>query len=191
MNIPRIQIQQGYSKIGLETVRGQLSIEQPKSILNMSQQSGKLEMRSTDGELHIDQSRARSGAGLARSIEMLERISQNAKSSVVQNIGEIAQAGDRMMAIQDKGSHVFADLAYENTLKDRYMEFRGPVSYDNVDITYTPRTVEMRYTPGGVTFDPEYSKVSMNCTPSSLRAYVAQKNYINFSVIGTQLDAVI
>src|SRR5690242_20203602 len=108
----------------------------------MHQQSGSLEMNSTDGKLDIDQSKAWSGLGLARSIETMDRIAQNAMQSSMQNIAEIAQAGDRMMAIQNKGN-IFADLAYENKWKDRYMEFRGPVSYDNVDFTYTPRTTDI------------------------------------------------
>lgn len=191
MNVPRIQIQQVYSRIGLETVKGQLSIEQPKAVLNMHQQAGSLVMDSIDGILEIDQSKARSALGQARSIEMIDRISQNAMTSAIQNIGEIAQAGDRMMAIQNKGGNIFADLAYENKLKDRYMEFRGPVSYDNVDITYNPRTVEISYTPSEVSFDPKYNKPNIEYIPGSINVYLTQKNFISFSTTGMQLDAVV
>ena len=190
MDVPRIQIQQGYSKIGMEQVKGQLSIEQRNPTLNMHQQSGDLEMNSTAGNLDIDQSKAWSALGLARSIEMMDRIAQNAMESSMQNIAEIAQAGDRMMAIQNKGS-VFADLAYQSLRKDRYMEFRGPVSYDNVDISYTPRIVDITYIPSDVSFDPEYNKPTIEYTPGNVNVYIDQKNYINFSTTGTKLDAVV
>ncbi|MEK3789581.1 DUF6470 family protein [Paenibacillus sp. FSL K6-1230] len=190
MDFPKIQIQQGYSKIGLETTKGQWSIQQPKAELNMHQASGELNIEYTPGKLDVDQSKAWSALGLARSIEMLDRIAQNAWDSSMQNIAEIAQAGDQMMAIENK-QNAFAAIAYQNAMKDRPMEIRGPASYDNVDITYTPGITDIQYTANQVKYDPEYNKPIIEYSPGGLEIYLTQKNFIHFSTIGTQLDAVV
>lgn len=190
MEFPRILIQQGFSKIGLDKVEGQWDIRQPKAELGMHQQQGDLVIKYTPGNLDVDQSKAWSALALGKSIEMIDRIAQNAMNSSMQNIAEIAQAGDRMMDITNKGS-AFADLAYQNFNKDRPMEIRGPAGYDNVDITYTPGTTDIQYTRNGVTFNPEYNKPIIEYTPGSVSAYVTQKNFIQFSTTGTQTDKVV
>jgi len=190
MNIPRIQIQQGYSKIGLEITKGQWSIEQPKAELNMRQQAGNLEINYTPGKLDIDQSKAWAALGVGTSMEMIDRIAQNAMESSMQNIAEIAHAGDRMMQITNK-NNAFADLAYQNFMKDRPINILGEPSFDNVDITYTPESMEMNFTRRGVTFDPELHKPIMEYTPGDVSVYLIQKNFIHFSSTGTQLDAVV
>lgn len=190
MNIPQIQIHQGYSKIGLETVKAKLSIEQPKAELNMEQQMGEMEIHRTSGNLAIDQSRAWSALGLGASQEMMDRIAQSSKDSGLQAIAEIAQAGDRMMATH-RGGNPFAELAYQRFMQDRPINILGEASFDNVDITYSPGTTEIDYQLRGVSFDPRENKPVIEYTPGSVRAYIAQKNYINFTVTGLKLDAVI
>ncbi|MFB5674713.1 DUF6470 family protein [Paenibacillus terreus] len=190
MNFPRIQIHQGYSKIGLETVKAELSIEQPRAELNMKQQLGEMEIRRTPGSLAIDQSRAWSALGLGASQEMMDRIAQSAKDSGMQAIAEIAQAGDRMMATH-KGGDPFAELAYQRFMRDRPINILGEASYDNVDITYTSGTTEIDYRPRDVSFDPRYNMPVIEYTPGSVNAYIAQKNFINFTVTGSNLDTAV
>ncbi|MBT2764794.1 DUF6470 family protein [Paenibacillus sp. ISL-20] len=191
MNIPRIQIQQGYSKIGLETTKGQHSIEQPKPSLNMRQQRGKLEMERTSSELKIDSSRAWSALGVAPIAEMNDRIAQSSYQISMHNIAEIARNGDRMMAIQE-GGNVFAEIARENVFKDRpRIEVTGEPGYDNVDITFIPGQVNTTYIPGEVTFNPETHKPVIDYQLGKVNTYLTQKNYINISVIGNQLDTVV
>lgn len=191
MNIPRIQIQQGYSRIGLEITKGQQSIEQPRPSLNMTQQRGKLVMERTNPALEIDSSRAWSALGVAPIAEMNDRIAQSSHQISMHNIAEIARAGDRMMAIQE-GGNVFAEIARENVFKDRpRIEVTGEPGYDNVDITFIPGQVNTTYIPGEVTFNPETHKPVIDYQLGKVNTYLTQKNYINISVIGNQLDTVV
>lgn len=98
MNIPRIQIQQGYSQVGLQTSKGQQSIEQSRPVLNMSQKQASLEMKQSNGKLEIDSRKAWSALGKARFEEVTDRIAQVSLQISMENIAEMAQNGDRMMA---------------------------------------------------------------------------------------------
>ncbi|RAR42453.1 DUF6470 family protein [Paenibacillus sp. MDMC362] len=191
MNIPRIQLQQGYSQIGLQTTKGQQSIEQPRPSLNMNRQSSVLEMERTMPSLMIDSRKAWSALGKPRIEELTDRLAQSSLQISMQNIAEIARNGDRMMAIQQGGS-VFAEIARENVFKDRpRVEVMGEPGYDNVEITFIPGQVNTTYIPGGVTFNPETYKPVIDYQPGKVSTYLTQKNYINISVIGNQLDTVV
>lgn len=191
MNIPRIQIQQGYSQLGLEITEGQHSIEQPRPSLNMKQQRGILEMEQTSPVLEIDSRRAWSALGRARFEEMTDRIAQSSLQISMHNIAEIARNGDRMMAFHE-GGNVFAEIARDNVFKDRpRVELTGEPGYDNVKITFTPGEVHTNYTPGGVTFNPETHKPVIDYYPGKVNPYLIQQNFIFMSVTGKQLDAVV
>ncbi|OOC63756.1 DUF6470 family protein [Paenibacillus ihbetae] len=191
MNIPRIQIQQGYSKLGLEITRGQQTIEQPKPSLNMKQQLGVLEIERMKSVLEIDSRKAWSALGRARFEEMTDRIAQSSQQISMHNIAEIARNGDRMMAFHE-GGNVFAEIARDNVFKDRpRVELAGEPGYDNVDITYNPGQLYIKYTPGGVTFNPEIHKPVIDYYPGKVNPYLIQKNYIFISTTGKQMDAIV
>lgn len=191
MNIPRIQIQQGYSQLGLETTKGQQSIEQPRPVLNMEQHRGNLEMERTMPALEIDSRKAWSALGKPRIEEMTDRIAQSSLQISMYNVAEIARNGDRMMAFQE-GGNVFADIARENVFKDRpRVELIGEPGYDNVDITFIPGEVHTSFQPGGVTFKPETYKPVIDYYPGKVNPYLIQQNFIFMSATGKQLDAVV
>ncbi|MCM3493479.1 DUF6470 family protein [Paenibacillus sp. FSL K6-1566] len=191
MNIPRIQIQQGYSQIGIETVRAQQSIEQPRPSINMDKQYGLLEMEQTIAGLEIDSRKAWSALGKARFEEITDRIAQSSLQISMHNIAEIARNGDRMMAVQE-GGNVFAEVARDNIFNDRpRVELAGEPGYDNVDIIFIPGQVHTNYKPGGVTFNPETFNPVIDYYPGKINPYLVHQNFIFMSATGKQLDAVV
>lgn len=191
MNIPRIQIQQGFSRLGIETTKGRHSIEQPRPSLNMKQHRGVLEMEQTMPGLEIDSRKAWSALGKPRFEEMTDRIAQSSLQISMHNIAEIARNGDRMMAFQE-GGNVFAEIARDNVFKDRpRVELSGEPGYNNVDITFIPGQAHITYRPGGVTFNPETYKPVIDYYPGKVNPYLIQKNFIFMSAAGKQLDAVV
>lgn len=181
MQFPRIQIQQGFSKLALETSRGQWSIKQPRPTLNLHQDPGKLDIERSKPILEADATKAWSALGKVKIEEFIDRVSHSAFESSMQNIAEIAQAGDRMMEFHQPGN-AFAEIARQNALKDRPIEFMGPAGYDNVDITFTPGTISMRYVPGGVSANPVIYKPTVEYTPGKVNAYLSHKNFLHVTV---------
>ncbi|MGG4344519.1 DUF6470 family protein [Paenibacillus lautus] len=191
MNIPRIQIQQGYSQIGLQSTKGQQNIEQPRPSMNMTQKQAVLEVVQAKGTLEIDSRKAWSALGKARFEEATDRIAQSSLQISMQNIGEIAQNGDRMMATHE-GGNVFAEIARNNVFKERpRVEITGDPGYDNVDITYSPGQVQTNYIPGNVSFNPETFKPIIDYYPGKINPYLINQNFIFMSATGKQLDAVV
>jgi len=190
MNIPRIQIQQGYSRIGLETTRGHYSIEQPRPEMNMKQEPGRLELSTEKSSIEIDSRKAWSALGMARFAEVTDRIAQSSLRISYQNIGDIASDGDRMMQIQKK-ERAFGEIARDKIFKEYPIEICGDPGYDNVDITYTPSQLSNNYVPGSVSFDVKTSKPVVDYYPGKVNPYLIQKNYIFMSSTGQSLDAVV
>ncbi|MEC0244666.1 DUF6470 family protein [Paenibacillus chitinolyticus] len=188
MQIPRIQISQQYTKIGLSTTEGKLSIEQPKAELNLQQDNPKVSMETEKSNLEIDSTRAWSALGSSKLIEMRDLIAQSAFDISMQNIAEIAQNGDRMMEITNH-SNAFADIARQNAFKDRPVQVTAEPSYDNVDINYAPSVIHSTVQDGKITFDPKLSSPRIQYEAGKLEAYVTQKNAISFSVVGGNWDA--
>ncbi|MGC6583525.1 DUF6470 family protein [Paenibacillus sp. Dod16] len=191
MNIPQIQIQQGYSQIGLEITKGQQRIEQPRPSINMTQKKAILEVEQAKGTLEIDSRKAWSALGKARIEEVTDRIAQSSLQISMQNIADIARNGDQMMATH-KGGNVFAEIARNNVFEERpRVEITGDPGYDNVDITYTPGQVQTSYIPGGVSFNPETFKAVIDYYPGKVNPYLINQNFIFMSTTGKQLDAVV
>lgn len=191
MNIPRIQIQQGYSQIGLQVTKGQQSIEQTRPTINMTQKNATLEVAQAKGTLVIDSRKAWSALGKARFEEVTDRIAQVSLQISMDNIAEIARNGDRMMATHE-GGHVFADIAREYVFKvDRPIEIAGEPGYDNVDINYSAGQVQINYIPGGVSFNPEIFKPVIDYYPGKVNPYLINQNFIFMSANGKRLDAVV
>lgn len=191
MNIPQIQIQQGYSQIGLQITKGQQSIEQPRPSINMIQKKAILEVEQARGTLEIDSRKAWSALGKARFEEVTDRIAQSSLQISMQNIGKIAQNGDRMMATHE-GGNVFAEIARNNVFEERpRVDITGDPGYDNVDITYIPGQVQTNYIPGGVSFNPDTFKPVIDYYPGKVNPYLINQNFIFMSATGKQLDAVV
>lgn len=191
MNIPRIHIQQGYSQIGLQTTKGQQSIEQPRPSINMTQKQAFIEVEQAKGTLEIDSRKAWSALGKARLEETTDRIAQSSLQISMQNIADIARNGDQMMATHE-GGNVFAEIARNNVFKERpRVEIAGDPGYDNVDITYSPGQVQTNYIPGDVSFNPETFKPIIDYYPGKINPYLINQNFIFMSATGKQLDAVV
>ncbi|MGY5346099.1 DUF6470 family protein [Paenibacillus glucanolyticus] len=190
MIIPQIQIRQGYAKIGLETTKGQQSIEQPKASLNITQEQGQMEIQRSYGSLEIDSRRAWSALVRGKIEEVMDRVAQEAFRISMENIEKIVKNGDRMMAIH-KGGNVFADIARQIASEERPIQIAGEPGYDNVDITYLPSELKINFIPKGVTFNPEQHHPVINYNPGKLEVYLRSKNFISISIMGTQINTVV
>ncbi|MBP1965800.1 DUF6470 family protein [Paenibacillus aceris] len=190
MQLPKIQINQGNAQIGMTTTRGELYIQQPHAELNLHQEPAKIFLSTEKPQLEIDSRKAWSALARANFDEITDRIAQNALRTSMEYIGEIAQDGDRMMAIQNH-VNAFAEIARNHVFKERQMDLLGEASYDNVDVQFTPGTIKTEVQPGKAEAHPEIHKPVVDYYPGRVNPYLIQKNYIFFSSTGENLDAYI
>ncbi|TVX89451.1 DUF6470 family protein [Paenibacillus agilis] len=189
MNLPRIEIKQQFSRIGLERQSGQLTIETPPPQLEIKQEHVTVELSRTDGELSIDSRKAWSALGRGRFEEVTDRIAQQSLQISMQNIANLAQEGDRMMACHEK-SNAFAEIARERMFREFPISILGEPNYDNVDVVYMPGKLQTDWKQGEVRFEYHRTKPSIDYYPGKVNPYLIQKNFIFFNATGQQLDAV-
>ena len=190
MQLPKIQISQGRAQIGMTTTRGELSIQQPRAEINLHQEAAKVILTTERPRLEIDSRKAWSALARANFEEITDRIAQNALRTSMEYIGEIAQDGDRMMAIQTH-ENAFAEIARSHVFKEREMDLLGEASYDNVDVKFTPGSIRTEVQAGKVEANPVIHKPAVDYYPGKVNPYLVQKNYIFFSSTGENLDAYI
>ncbi|WP_028593795.1 DUF6470 family protein [Paenibacillus assamensis] len=189
MNLPRIEINQQFSRLGLERQSGQLKIETPSPELQIHQEHVTVELSHSKDDLTIDSRKAWSALSRGRFEEVTDRIAQQSLQISMQNIANLAQEGDRMMASHQK-SNAFAEIAREKMFRAYPINIAGEPDYDNVDVTYTPGQLQTNVKPGGVSFEFERTKPSIDYYPGKINPYLIQKNFIFFNATGQQLDAV-
>lgn len=190
MNMPSIQINQQFSKIGLDRDAGKLLIEKPNSMLEITQDQGSFQIERTASQLSVDSRKAWSALGHAKLEEVTDRIAQTSLEISMQNIANISSAGDRMMAFHT-GEKAFGEIARDQALRQYPIEISGDPSYDNVDVTYIPSEISTTWETAQVYFDFEPAKTRIDYYPGKVNPYLIQKNYIFFASTGQQLDAVV
>lgn len=190
MNIPHIQINQSYSRIGLDQQRGSLNIESPVPVVEINQEQGTVQIERTRGELFVDSRKAWSALGHASFGEVTDRIAQNSLEISMQNIANISSEGDRMMAFHT-GEKAFGEIARDQATREYPIEICGEPNYDNVDVTYSPGEISTTWKTAQVNFHFERAEPRIDYYPGKINPYLIQKNYIFFSSTGKQLDAVV
>ncbi|MDK8181631.1 DUF6470 family protein [Paenibacillus sp. UMB4589-SE434] len=190
MNIPHIQINQQFAKIGLDTTPGRLNMETPLPKIEVSQEHVSVKMNHSEGRLEIDSRKAWSALGKGRFEEITDRIAQDSLQISMRNISNIASEGDRMMAFHNK-QNAFAEIAREKMFREYPIEFAGPSSYDNVEVNYIPGILTTEWNTGRVDINFERTKPQVDYYPGKVNPYLVQKNFIFFSSNGQQLDAVV
>ena len=149
MQIPHIQIRQMPARLSIDADIGKQTLEQPRAVIDMSQPRAKQQIRTTRGELDINQDRVWDALGLGNNLDTMLKIYSLSKDLALQGIGNIVEKGNRMAAIH-KGGNAIAELAYDWRRSFPQFDFRGPASYDNVDFQYRPGKVEIETTPSRV-----------------------------------------
>lgn len=189
MNIPRIQINQQYARIGLERDVGRLNVETSAPILDIAQQHTAVQMHKTDGELQIDSRKAWSALGHARFEEITDRIAQDSLAISMQNIANIASEGDRMMAFQT-GENAFGEIARDQVTRQYPIEICGEANYDNVDVTFVPGELSTEWSIPDIQYNFEPARSKVDYYPGKINPYLIQKNYVFFTSTGKQLDEI-
>ena len=189
MNVPQLQINQGYSQIGLQSTKGELRIEQPEASMTIQQERGQLDIQTQEGSLQIDSRRAWSALGRANFAELTDRIAQGSLQMSYQAIAKTVDDGNRMMATHEEGNP-FAEIAREVVFEDHSINICGEARFDNVDVQYTPAQVKQDYTPGDVSIQVEMNKPRIDYYPGKVNPYLIQKNYIFMTSNGRSLDAI-
>jgi len=183
--IPQIHIHQIDGKIGMESKRAQVKIDQPKAEIAMHQEHVKVEIAHTYPQVQIDQTKAWSALGRRPSLELTKVIYSETRRIVMNTIAKIAQKGDRLAAIHIKEDPI-PEMARNNSIEFFELYYEGEPSVDNVDIDVIPGKLEINWHGGKVEMNVKINKPKIEYLPGKLDIYLKQRNTIEITV--PQLD---
>ncbi|GBF10538.1 DUF6470 family protein [Tepidibacillus sp. HK-1] len=177
MKIPQIEIRQTYAKIGMDSKRATLQIEQPKAEVSIQQEPAKMEVQHTYPQVQIDQTKAWSALGKRPPLELQKVIYHETKRIVLDTIAKIAEKGDRLAAIHIKEDPI-PEMAKENSIQFYEFYYEGEPSYDNVDIRVIPGRLDIEWYRGKVDIEVKPNKPVIDYIPGKLNIYMLQRNSI-------------
>lgn len=186
MDMPRVQIDQTFARIGMQHHRPQLSISQGQADLRIQQDLGStLRMQTTDATLSIDQSAAFADADVKSIFRRNEEFANKANQQAMNYIAQTARDGDRMKKIES-GANVIAELAKGKGLQpERQFELRNiPGGTEKVRISHRPSelSIQADHSPVSIHAQPHQTKI--HAPKWEVNTYLAQKNQIQFSTVG-------
>lgn len=178
--IPQLQIRQTRALLGMETTPGQYSIRQPKAELQQTTTPAKLSIEQYKPRLEIDQSRAfaaYTGGGMR---EVTDRLVAGFQQNFLQSLSFRAELGNRLAAINEKGSNPIADMYAADTSGNPMPEVRGPASMDNVDIHIETTPPKIEYTPAEVDVNVRVNKPEIEYQRGKVEMYMLQRNSVEY-----------
>ncbi|MDF2649359.1 MAG: hypothetical protein K0Q73_5164 [Paenibacillus sp.] len=173
VTFPQIQIRQQYAKLGIDADHAKLEQEQPKATYEMKRTPAKLEMSQPLGELNIDQSKAWDAYGRGGILTNMNRIYSQCENIALQGIASIVERGNKLADIASKRNAI-AENAMDLFLTFPELNYAGPASYDNVDITYNVRKPEIQVTDGRIDVTTHPNRPELNVQRGKLDLYMLQ-----------------
>lgn len=171
---PQIQIRQVYGQIGIDADLGEYRIRQPKADMSIQTQPTKLHISSRSPELEIDQSKAFEAYNGGKLGSFRDRVSAQIDQLWLEQIARIVEKGNRMAAIHMPGN-AFAEQAREIFMNNEtYIDYLGPASYDNVDISFQVYPLDVQVEHGSVELNVEIHRPEIEYYRGKLEIYMRQ-----------------
>lgn len=207
MNLPQIRLESQFIQHGLTIIKptqdiqqppAQLSIQQPHAIVSIQQPPAQIQMQSKSGYFEIDSSEARAQYGLKGFWRNLDDTASEAYNDWLSGIGRVAEQGDELMKIQQKGNTLSVQAA-ENSKTPVYdWNITFIPSLGSVQMQYIPAELQKEITPQQPIIDITPQKPIINVkvqqpiidyTPGKVIGNIDKWNSLQISVVsGNQID---
>lgn len=136
------------------------------------------------GMLEIDQEQARNEVNLKSPSVLSEDYAEYGRQQALQAIADIAEKGNRMAAIKNKGDAI-VQMATEATIKplpDFNIAFIP--SYGSVKLHYTPTELQINWNNGGTEINVIPQNPIHHYQPGKTEVYVSQWPELTIDVLG-------
>jgi hypothetical protein len=189
MDIPQIRLHQTQAQLGLDIQKPVQEIQQPQADLNMSQIAATVEIRSARGILTIDTSEAQANIDLRGPLRRTQDYADFGKQRWLEAIAQISVEGDRLAAIEHKGSNPIAEIAFEDSgIFENTEIIADSTGGDGIEMNYQYQPIEFQVELGGVKADPEIHRPIHNYTRGKVEGYIRVKNSLVIDLVGTSVD---
>lgn len=188
MNIGLIRINQTYGKIGIRQYPANMNIAQPPPTVDIRQSRADMKIDTTLPKVHIDQSQCFAELGLKSPLRLADDFYEESLEAGLDNIGKMAQEGERLMRIEDGGDPI-VEIAQE-AMYDDICEINvdcAPKSRPKIEVREGRADVEVTPRPPAINWEV-YPKANIVASRYKVDIYMAVWPNIKFEYVGNNID---
>ena len=170
-------------KISMTSQRARLEAQLPSPHVNMEQTPGSIQMHSQNIKVNIDTYEQRQSLGRRTNQDFLAYQADKGKAAAQDATARYVQVGNQMAQIQ-KGANI-PDIIYMqmSSQMQPHTDLEAmPLPPPN--ISWTPESLEMKYTPSSIEFEADIKNAETNYVPGELAINVEQYPKVEIEYMG-------
>lgn len=172
-------------KLSMSSQRARLESKIPDPEVGIIDQPGRLQMKTENIKVNIDTFESRQSTGWRTAKGLMQDAAQAGLKAAGEATARYAQIGNQMAQIQ-KGATV-ADIMKQYTVPSPVMTGMKFIPSVGPDISWTPASLKMDYTPSKIEFDPQVDFTRSTYVPGELEINVEQFPKVEIEYVGEPL----
>jgi|GEM_PF-2427571 len=160
--------------LGLETRKPKLNMQRESPLIQLERTPPILKIERTGPKLYIEQRKVWEEIGTGGPLYLTEQQKVQSQVKAVEAIGEIAQEGDFLAAIENPGNTI-AELAAQLPPEQEFNVALIPKSRPSAQVE---GELKIDFKPGKVKGRFAGGKVKIDCQPAAVKAYIRQHHYL-------------
>lgn len=186
MDIPRLNMRSEMAKLNLKITDPEVTMEIKNAKVQTETRAASVEIRHTEGELHIDFKDWRySALGLKTMADFARDIAAEGKQAAMANIGRVVSEGNRLAAPprQRATPASIAAAALFDPMPDLRLAKVSPPN-----ISYTPGRLDFQYRAGSINTSASRPEFSATLSRGKVEGYVDPKQSLRQWVTMNEYD---
>ena len=179
MQMPQIRLQSTSMQIGLNIEQPVQQLEQKAADLSIEQPKAILEIQTTPGKLTIDQSKAREDMDLKSLSKRVDEFAQQGYQDLLEGIARRSQQGTEWRHIENGGNVIASQAKQNGRGPEKQFNLGWIPSHFSVKLDYQPAQVDIEATPQKPNIDVQINRPNHEYTPGDTEVEVIQKNSLD------------
>lgn len=173
-------------KLSMTSQRARLEAQLPSPHVNMEQTPGSIQMHSQNIKVNIDTYEQRQSLGRRTNKDFLAYQADKGKAAAQDATARYVQVGNQMAQIQ-KGANIPDIICMQMSSQMQPHTDLEAMPLPPPDISWTPGSLEMKYTPSSIEFEADIKKAKTNYVPGELAINVEQYPKVEIEYMGDPL----
>lgn len=162
----------------MQVENAKLQIASPQAGYKMNRQQGKMQMKHTPAQIHIDSSQARASMGLIGVGTAAKQQGERGMSAALQATGQLAEEGNMLM--DTRNQNVFGNIAFARS-KSSIDTMLGFIPSTPSQVSFDQHQLSIQYEMDKLSFNWRTSnRPEMEFTPASIDIKI--KNYARLEI---------
>lgn len=185
MDMPQIQINQQFARIGIKIKTPYIKVKQGNSKIGINYPQDKIEINQQNAIVNIDSYPTRYDLNIKNIMDFRKDITQKSKQTVMQSIGRMAQNGDSLMKLENGGNPVVEIIKRETFQPLRELGLKW-ISRPKFNVE--PAKLDVKYKQNSLVLIPESSDTDIKLARGMVKINMVQYNKLDIEIRGKYID---